>query len=310
MIVLEDVLGCVRVMSYRGMNINYTSGITVEDTKLSAYDVFCALKATGTNKLGYTEDIMDLISMCEKAGVISKAITLSFEEVKLYDYLMDAYIPIDSVIKIAREYKIEKFEKFLVKAKKQIGEIGCFVDDISFNVNNKKKNNDQNASSALDLQAVDAYAKLNGISFEDAYIGACDVINNIVLGDTTENMRMKLNMFSDGFISEYISQREYDEVVLLSKVMTYLMWYSDISFEGMGIFCHMVLKGMSDSYKGSFTERTNHYSYNDDPMPVVRRRKPEIDYDKYSDYVVDDDPFTMPIKKKKDREVENFKKFM
>lgn len=307
MIRLEDVLGCVRVMNYRGINIRYTSGITAEDTKLSAYDAFYALKAMGTSKIGYIEDVMDLVTMCEKAGVISKAITLSFEEVKIYDYLMDAYISIDSVIAIAKQYRIEKFEKFLVKAKKQIAELGCFVDDIIFNVNDKKRNNDQNASSSLDLQAVESYANLNGMAFEDAYIGACDVINNIVLGDTTENMRLKLNMFTDGFISEYISQREYDEVVLLSKVMSYLMWYSDISFEGMGIFCHMVLKGMSTSYKGSSNERTGYFGY-DEPMPVVRRKKPEIDYDKYSEY--EDDPFTMPIKKKKDNEVENFKKFM
>ena len=308
MIILEDVLGCERVMNYRGMNIRYTSGITAEDTKVSAYDAFYALKAYGTSKVGYVEDIMDLVTMCEKAGVISKAIKLSFEEVKIYDYLMDAYISIDSVIAIAKQYKIDNFEKFLVKAKKQIAELGCFVDDINFNVNDKKKNNDQNASSALDLQAVEAYANLNGMSFEDAYIGACDVINNIVLGDNTENMRLKLNMFTDGFISEYITQREYDEVVLLSKVMSYLMWYSDISFEGMGIFCHMVLKGMSDSYRGGYTDRTRHYSY-DEPMPVIRKNQ-EIDYnDKYSEYD-DEDPFTMPIKKKKDTDVENFKKFM
>lgn len=306
MIVLNDVLNCERVMSYRGINIRYTSGITPEDTKLSAYDVFYAVKSIGPAKLGYVEDIMDLVNMLEKSGAISKAIALSFEEMKIYDYLTEAYIPIDSVLKITSHYQIESLGKFLADAKKQIGELGCYVQDLVFNVNNKAMNNDQNASSALNLQSVQYYADLNELSFEEAYIEACDVINNIVFGASTENVRMNLNMFSDGFISEHISQREYDEVVLLSKTISYLMQYSNISFEGMGIFCHMVLKGMGGKYKGSNTERTGHYAYESQPMPV--RKKQEIDYEDYNEY--DDDPFNIPIKKKKDNDVENFKKFM
>lgn len=305
MIRLEDVLDCERVMVYRDNTLRYKSGLTDSETRINAVDFYEVIRNSGERSLGYMSDIYDLINMLEKSGCISNAVVKSFTPEKILDYLNDYYVPIDMCIKVVSHYGLSVFKEFLNKAKKQIGKLGCYIGDVEFNVNDKRHCQDLNASSYLDLNAVDSYAYDNGLSYQEVYIEACNIINTIVLGDTTDVVRMNLNLFSDDYICNHISQKEYDEVVLLSKALSYLLRYSNIVFDGLGIFCRMILNSYQDSYKG-----TSSMSGMYESRTVSPKKKNNIsynDYDEYTDY--EDDPFTQPIKKKSSK-LDNFKNHM
>lgn len=306
MIRLEEVLNCERVMVYRDNSLRYISGLTVSETKVKAIDFYEVIKNSGERSLGYMSDIYDLVNMLDKSGAISKVVIKSFTPEKILDYLDDYYVPIDVCIRIADHYGITSFKEFLNKAKHQIGKLGCYIGDVDFNVNDKRHCQDLNVSSYLDLNAVDSYAYDNGMSYQEVYIEACDIINMIVLGDTTENVRMNLNLFSDDYICNSISQKEYDEVVLLSKALSYLLRYSNIVFEGLGIFCRMILNASQDSYKGNNSKDGMYSTRN-----AVPKKKNTIDYNSYEEYSdYEDDPFTQPMKKKRHTKLENFKDHM
>lgn len=321
MISIQDVVTCVRVMEYAGVSIHYTSGICKSDIKVSALDCFMVMRKTGTKKIGYVVDLYDMKHMLEKAGVLSTAISETFTEEKILYYLENEYVPLDIIAAVAEHYGLKDFRQFLLKAKDQIYDLGCYIgEDAVIRHENKKQNTDQNLSNYLDLDALGEYADFNAIYPDTVYIDVCDTIAQIVFGDRMEDVRYNLNLYTDDYLSDHIHQEEYDEICFLCRVMSYLMKYSDISMEGMGIFCNMALRNAKRLGRTYTTDGIKDYQ-----KPAVKRtenNKPvydnigesyttmshdEKDYSHYEDEY-GDDPYYAPIKKNKgDKDIRKFK---
>ena len=244
---LKDVLECKRMMNYGDIVIEYTTDL--DAVYVNANDILFVMQ-NSHNEFGYVQSLEDLVYLLEKHGCLSRSLS-AYDHVTIADYLYNNHMNIDMVIKLADKCKANKFKQFLVEAKDTINKYGLYVPDPKMKHYNRRNNNERNLSDTVDLQAVADGAYKLGLYTDNAYIAIADTVTSIVFNMDLETLRCSLNMLYDDFVSDYISDYDFDMVAYCCKVMSYLLKYSDLGLEGLEVFTKAALEIAASEYDGS-----------------------------------------------------------
>lgn len=273
MITVKDVVDCVRVANYKGNGVRYKSGLTKGEVYMSSIDCFSLFKNKFMRQIGQMRDMYDLVTMMKDADLLSPAIEQTFSDESIYYGFSEIYVPISAIKKICIKYGIKDLISWLDKVVAEVNEIGIFTNGVKFTTNDKRVCNELNLSDALDKDALCEYARLNDIYEETCYIEIANAISNIVFGDDLHNVRTHYNLYDNDYLCDYITQEEYDEIVFLCKIMSYMLKHCAISIEGMTLFCKLAISSID---RNKYIKNT--FDYTDFKRPLERRQE-DVRYD-------------------------------
>lgn len=273
MITVKDVVDCVRVANYKGNGIRYKSGLTKGEVYMSSIDCFELFKNQFMRQIGQMRDMYDLVTMMKDADLLSPAIEQTFSEESIFYGFSEVYVPVSAIKKVCMKYGIKDLIKWLDRVVAEVDEIGIFTNGVKFTTNDKRLCNELNLSDALDKDALCEYARLNNMFEDSCYIDIANAISNIVFGDDLHNVRYHYNLYDNDYLCDYITQEEYDEIVFLCKIMTYMLKYCAISIDGMQLFCKLAISSID---KNKYVNNTFDYTGFKRPL---ERRQDDVRYD-------------------------------
>jgi hypothetical protein len=244
---LNDVLSCKRVMDYKGISIEYTTDL--DGVKVDPYAIL-AIMQNVHREFGHLKSIDDLAYVLTKHGCLPRSLSV-YDNTIIADYIHEHKISIDVFIRLCDKFKSNTFKGFLMGAKDVINKYGIYVPDPKMKHYNRRNNNERNLADTLDLQAVADGAYKLGLYTDNAYIAIADTITSIVFNMDLETLRCSLNMLYDDFVSDCISDYDFDMVAYCCKVMSYLLKYSDLGLEGLEVFTKAALEIAASEYDGS-----------------------------------------------------------
>ena len=239
MLRLNDVLDCKRVMGYKGAVIEYTTGLN--EVYLNPQDVLYVLQNVHNGEFGYLQTMEDLVYLLEKHNCLSKSL-LAYDHVIIADYLYEKNMNIDILIKLCEKVNSNKFKQFLTEAKDIINKYGLYVPEPKMKHYDRRKNNEKNLAETFDLKALSEGAYRLNVYEDNLYVDIVNAISNIVFNNDIESIRFNLNMLYDDYLSDYITDYEYDMVAYCSRVISYMLRYSDIGVYGMEVFARGALE--------------------------------------------------------------------
>ena len=247
MLNLNDVLTCKRIMEYEGCVIEYTTGLN--DVYLNPQDCLYVMKNVHGNHFGYIQDMEDIVYLLKKNKCINKGL-INYENDILVNYLYSNNINIDMIIKLSEKVNCERFTKFLNKAKTTINKYGLYVPEPKMKHYDRRRNNEMNLAETLNLEDLSIGANRLGIYEDQLYLDVADAVANIVFGNSMENVRMNYDLLYGDYLSNRITDYEYDMIAYCCKVISYLLRYSDIGVYGMEIFTrHALIVAMKEYNK-------------------------------------------------------------
>ena len=244
---LNDVLTCRRVMDYNGMLIEYTTGL--DEVYVSANDCLNVMINSRADNFGYIQTIDDMAFMLKKHKCLSK-VMLNLDDVTIADYLFNNKMNIDLMIKLCEKMKCNKFKTFLTEAKNTILKYSLYVPEPKMKHYDKRTNSEKNLADTLDMNALDEGAYRMNQYTENVYIDLASSICNVVFGRDLESLRYQFNMLFDDYLSDYITDYEYDMVAYCCKVASYLLKYSDIGIFGIEVFMKLALDVALEDFSG------------------------------------------------------------
>lgn len=298
---LKDVLECKRVMNYGNTLIEYTTGL--DAVYLNPYDVLHVMTNVH-NEFGYVQTLEDLVYLLDKNNCLSKSLSV-YDHVIIADYIHENNINIDMVIKLADKVKCNKFKQFLVEAKDIINKYGIYVPEPKMKHYERRNNNEKNLAVTFDLNALSEAAYRLGVYEDNLYIDVVNVISNIVFNNDIESVRFNLNMLYEDYLSDYITDYEYDMVAYCSRVASYIMKYSDIGVYGIEVFTRGALDvALRDFDKNKYKDKRRTESVVDNifDRALYNVNDNELEYNENE-----------KMYKKKhltDKEIEDFKKYL
>ena len=245
---LNDVLTCRRMMDYQGICIEYTTGL--EEVFINPQDCFNVMVQSKGDNFGYLQSLDDVVFLLKKHHCLSKSL-MYYDDVVIADYLYSNNINIDLMIKLCDKMKCNKFKTFLVNAKEIILKYGLYVPEPKMKHYDKRTNSEKNLAHTLDMNALDDGAYRMGWYTENAYVELANSICNLVFGRDLESMRYQFNMLYDDYLSDYITDYEYDMIAYCCKVASYLLKYSDIGIYGIEVFVKNALDVAIEEFSGS-----------------------------------------------------------
>ena len=238
MLNLVDVLTCKRVMVYKGYQIEYTTGLCNE-IYVNANDCLNIIQSLNIN-VNYMEDLLYLL---RKHNCIGSALS-RYDDSVLLNYLYDNNINIDSIILLSDKVKSSKncdFNKFLKEAKETINKYGLYVPEPKMKHYDRRKNTEKNLAMTLDMNALAEGAYRMGLYEENVYLDLADSIHHIIFKCNLESNRMYFNMSYNDYISDFITDIEYDMIAYCCEIANYLLRYSDIGVYGIEVFMENAL---------------------------------------------------------------------
>ena len=238
MLNLNDVLNCRRVMVYRNQEIEYTTGLCNE-VYLNTEQCLNLVQGLNIN-VNYMEDFL---YMLRKHNCIGKSVSM-FDDNVLINYLYDNNINIDSMILLTEKVKSSKvhdLNKFLKEAKETINKYGIYVPEPKMKHWERRKNTEKNLAMNLDMNALSDAAYRSNVYDDNFYLELADSIHNIVFKCSLESNRIYFNMMYEDYVSDYITDEEYDMIAYCCEVANYLMKYSDIGVYGLEVFMENAL---------------------------------------------------------------------
>ena len=245
---LNDVLTCRRMMDYQGICIEYTTGL--EEVFINPQDCFNVMVQSKDDNFGYLQSLDDVVFLLKKHHCLSKSL-MYYDDVVIADYLYSNNINIDLMIKLCDKMKCNKFKTFLVNAKETILKYGLYVPEPKMKHYDKRTNSEKNLAHTLDLNALDEGAYRMNQYTENVYLDLSNAICNVVFGRDLESMRYQFNMLYDDYLSDYITDYEYDMIAYCCKVASYLLKYSDIGIYGIEVFVKNALDVAIEEFSGS-----------------------------------------------------------
>ena len=298
---LKDVLECKRIMTYGNVFIEYTTGL--DAVYINPQDVLYVMQNVH-NEFGYVQTLEDLVYLLDKHGCLSKAMS-AYDHVIIADYLFDNNMNIDMVIKLADKVKCNKFKQFLVEAKDIINKYGVYVPEPKMKHYDRRTNNEKNLAATFDLDALADGAYRLGVYEDNLYLDVVNAITNIVFHNDIESIRFNLGMMYEDYLSDFITDYEYDMVAYCARVASYLLKYSDVGAYGIEILTRGALDvALRDFDKNKFKskERTSSVVENIFDRAMYNVNKNELEYDEEA----------VMYKKKHmtDKEIEDFKKYL
>ena len=257
MLKLNDVLDCRRVMEYKGAVIEYTTGLN--EVYVNPQDILYVIQNVHVGEFGYLQSMEDLVYLLDKHGCLSKAMA-SYDHIIIADYLYEKNMNIDLMIQLCDKVKATKFKQFLVEAKDIINKYGLYVPEPKMKHYDRRRNNEKNLAETFDLNALTQGAYRLGVYEDNLYLDIVNAISLIVFNNDIESIRYNLNMLYDDYLSDFISDYEYDMIAYCCRVASYMLKYSDIGVYGIEIFTRGALNAaMKDFDKNKYKskERTN-----------------------------------------------------
>lgn len=251
MLNLADVLNCKRVLNYHGMDIEYTTGLGNE-VYLNPQHCLNIIQSMYSKNFGYVQDMEDFVYLLKKFNCLNKCVA-SYDNVIVANYLYYNNISLESMLKLTGKAKCEQFNKFLKEARDIICKYGIYLPDPTMKRVDKRKNNDRNLAESMDLSALTEGAYKLGMFEDQLYLDIANIISDIVFGVDIETVRMNYGLYYEDYLSDSITDYEYDMVYYCCKVASYLLKYSDISLYGINIF---IRDALNEAMKG-YTEPVN-----------------------------------------------------
>lgn len=249
---LKDVLECRRIMNYGDVVIEYTTGI--DSVYVNANDILFVMQNVH-KEFGYVQTLEDLVYLLDKNKCLSRHLS-AFDHVEIADYLYENHINIDSIIKLADKCKANKFKQFLTEAKDIINKYGLYVPDPKMKHYDKRRNNEKNLAETFDINVLTNAAGRMGMYEDNLYVEVANAVSLIVFNNDIESIRYNLNMMYDDYLSDFISDFEYDMMAYCCKVMTYLLRYSDIGMYGIEVLTKIALDvAMRDFDRNKYDEK-------------------------------------------------------
>lgn len=299
---LKDVLECKRIMTYGNVFIEYTTGLDV--VYVNPQDILYVIQNVHS-EFGYVQTMEDLVYLLDKYGCLSKAMT-AYDHVIIANYLYENHINIDMVIKLADKVKCNKFKQFLVEAKNIINNYGVYVPEPKMKHYDKRANNEKNLAATFDLSALSDGAYRLGVYEDSLYLDVANAISNIVFNNDLESIRFNLGMMYEDYLSDFITDFEYDMLAYCSKVASYILKYSDVGVYGIEILTRgaldVALRDFNKSeYKRSVTTNNNVVESIFD-RAMYNINKNELEYD--------ENDVMYKTKHMSDKEIEDFKKYL
>jgi hypothetical protein len=298
---LKDVLECKRMMVYGNFLMEYTTSL--DRVFLNPQDVLYVIQ-NGHNEFGYVQSLEDLVYLLDKHRCLSKAMS-AYDHVTIADYLFNNHINIDMIIKLADKVKCNKFKQFLVEAKETINKYGTYVPEPKMKHYDRRSNNERNLATTFDLIALTEGACRLGVYEDNLYVDVANVICNIVFHNDLESVRYNLNLMYEDYLSDFISDYEYDLIAYCCKVASYILKYSDIGVYGIEVLTRGALDVASrefDKSKCKNTQRTGSIVENIFDRAMYNNNYNDLEYDENAKMT----------KKKQltDKEIEDFKKYL
>ena len=298
---LKDVLECKRMMNYGDVVIEYTTDL--DAVYVNANDILFVMQ-NSHNEFGYVQSLEDLVYLLEKHGCLSRSLS-AYDHVTIADYLYNNHINIDMVIKLADKCKSNKFKQFLVEAKDTINKYGLYVPDPKMKHYDRRRNNEKNLAETFDLNELTNAAYKMDMYEDNLYVEIANIVSLIVFNNDIETIRYNLNMLYDDYLSDYISDYEYDMVAYCCKVITYLLRYSDIGLYGIEILTRVAFdvalrefdkrkydnKKKTDSVVESIFDRAmynnsdNELEYNENDVMYKKEKISDKDLDDFKRYM-------------------------
>ena len=298
---LKEILECKRVMNYGNAVIEYTTGL--DTVYVNPYDILYIMQNVHS-EFGYVQTVEDFVFLLDKHGCLSKAMS-TYDHVTIADYIYDNNINIDMIIKLADKVKANKFKQFLVEAKDIINKYGIYVPEPKMKHYDKRTNNERNLAVTFDLNALSEGAYRLGVYEDNLYIDVVNAITNIVFNNDIESLRFNLNMLYEDYLSDYISDYEYDLIAYCCRVASYILKYSDIGVYGIEIFTRGALDvALRDFDKNKFKDkkRTESVVENIFDKAMYKERHNELEYN--------EDEKMYKKKHLTDEEIEDFKRYL
>ena len=298
---LKDVLECKRMMNYGDIVIEYTTDL--DAVYVNANDILFVMQ-NSHNEFGYVQSLEDLVYLLEKHGCLSRSLS-AYDHVTIADYLYNNHMNIDMVIKLADKCKANKFKQFLVEAKDTINKYGLYVPDPKMKHYDRRRNNEKNLAETFDINELTNAAYKMDMYEDNLYVEIANIVSLIVFNNDIETIRYNLNMLYDDYLSDYISDYEYDMVAYCCKVISYLLRYSDIGLYGIEILTRVAFdvalrefdkrkydnKKKTDSVVESIFDRAmynnsdNELEYNENDVMYKKEKISDKDLDDFKRYM-------------------------
>lgn len=246
MLNLTDVLKCKRVLNYHGMDLEYTTGLGNE-VYLNPQHCLNIIHSLYNKHFGYVQDMEDFVYLLKKFNCLNKCVA-SYDNVIIADYLYYNNISLEIMLKLTGKAKCEKFNKFLKEARDIICKYGVYLPDPAMKHEDKRKNTDRNLSRSMDLSSISEGAYKLGMFEDQLYLEVADIISDIVFGVDMETIRLNYGLYYEDYLSDSITDYEYDMITYCCKVASYLLKYSDMSLYGLNIFIRDALNEALKDY--------------------------------------------------------------
>ena len=248
MINLTDVLTCRRVMVYEGIAIEYKTGL--DEVTINPKDCVDVMISSKVDSFGYVQSLEDLAFMLRKNNCLSRAL-MNYDDATIADYLYCNHMNIDIMIKLCKKLKCERFKEFLTEAKSVILKYGLYVPEPKMKHYDKRSNPEKNLAHTLDMGALDEGAYRMNQYTENVYLDLANSICQVVFGRDLESMRYYFNLLFDDYLSDSMTDYEYDMVAYCCKIASYLLKYSDIGIYGIEVFMKNALDVALEEFSGS-----------------------------------------------------------
>lgn len=298
---LKEILECKRVMNYGDVVIEYTTGL--DAVYVNPQDILFVMQNIH-NEFGYVQTIDDLAYLLIKHNCLSKAMMV-YDQVVIADHIYANNINIDLIINLADKVKCNKFKQFLVEAKDIINKYGIYVPEPKMKHYDKRTNNERNLASTFDLNALTEGAYRLNVYEDNLYIDVVNAVTNVVFNNDIESLRYNLNMMYEDYLSDFITDYEYDMIAYCCRVASYILKYSDIGVYGIEIFMRGALEvALTDFDKNKFKDkkRTDSIVENIFDRAMYKERHNELEYNENEKMV--------KRKHLSDKEVEDFKRYL
>ena len=214
------VLDTVRVMNFKGYVIHYYTGLLKNEVYISVMDVIDIMKNHFNKKVGTFYVSKILID----AGIIPNYVKAQGDGF-IEDYVNNQCVLYTGILKVCDYYGLQQLKSFLQEAVKMINDIGVYIEDLKYDYN-KKYNNEMNVSDELRMQDIEIYVYNNDSYYcnePSIYERIVDKISFLVFGTDMSQLRWNLGLYNNQKVSDNITDDEFNEVAVASKMFSYLL---------------------------------------------------------------------------------------
>ena len=214
------VLDTVRVMNFKGYAIHYYTGLLKNEVYISVMDVIDIMKNHFNKKVGTFYVSKILID----AGIIPNYVKAQGDDF-IEDYVNNQCVLYTGILKVCDYYGLQQLKSFLQEAVKMINDIGVYIEDLKYDYN-KKYNNEINVSDELRMQDIETFVYNNDSYYYNepsVYETIVDKISFLVFGTDMSQLRWNLGLYNNQKVSDNITDDEFNEVAVASKMFSYLL---------------------------------------------------------------------------------------